>query len=81
MEEDITRFDIPMHDVEFGQYLEGLHQILEVPQRLLLGKPSLAFDLLVQSTSIAEFIDEVVVVGSFEDLYKSHHVGGILDFG
>lgn len=70
-----------MHDVGLDQYLKSLHQILEIPNSLLLTEMPLPLDLLVQSTAIAKLIDEVVIVGSLENLDESDHMGSILDLG
>ena len=37
------------------------------------------FDLLFQGTSITIFIDEIIVIGCFEDLDESDDMSGILD--
>ena len=39
------------------------------------------FDLLLKGTSVAILIDEVVVVGCFQDLDEPDHVGCVFDLG
>lgn len=39
------------------------------------------FDLLLEGTSIAEFVDEVVVVGGLQDFNEANDVGGVFYFG
>lgn len=68
-----------MHDVGLDQNLKSLQQILEIPNRLLLTEVPLSLDLLVQSAAIAKLIDEVVIVGSLENLDESNHMGSIFD--
>lgn len=68
-----------MHDVGLDQNLKSFQQILEIPNRLLLTEMSLSLDFLVQSAAIAKLIDEVVIVGSLENLDKSDHMGSIFD--
>lgn len=68
-----------MHDVGLYQNLEGLEQILKIGSGLLLTKVSFPLDLLIECPAIAKLIDEVVIVGSLENLDESHHMGGILN--
>jgi len=69
-----------MHDVRLYEYLEGLEQIVEVAKSPCLFEPSLRLDFLLQGTSIAEFIDKVVVIGSFEDFDEPDNMRRVFYF-
>lgn len=66
-----------MHDVRFREYLEGLQQILEVLDGLGLFEATVQFDFLFEGASVAELIDEVVVVGSFKNFNEANHMRGV----
>lgn len=81
MEQNVARFDISVHNVRSGQQLEGLEQVTEVSESLAFIEPALRLDLLLESASVAILVDEVVVVGSFQDLNEPHNVCRILNLG
>lgn len=81
MEQDVTRFNISMHNVGFGENLERLKQILEIIDGFRLFKATVLFDLLLERTSVAKFVDEVVVVGSFKYFNEANNMRGVFDLG
>lgn len=61
--------------------MKGFEKIFEVFDGLTFRKTALRFDLLFESSSVAEFVDEVVIIGGFEDLDEAYDMSGVLDFG
>ena len=61
--------------------MKGFEEIFEIFDSLIFRKTALRFDLLFESSSVAEFVDEVVIIGGFEDLDEAYNMGGVLYFG
>ena len=55
-----------MHDVVAGQHLEGFDYLPQKLEGFLFGKGSFSLQQLIKGPSVAEFVDEIEVVGSFE---------------
>ena len=53
-----------MHDVVLIEHLEGLKQLFEDKQRILLWQLALLIEKSLESAAVAEFVDEVEIVGS-----------------
>jgi hypothetical protein len=75
MHEDVVRFDIAMHNVVPGKYLEGLNDLAEVNQTLFLRQWAFFLEQFVEGASVAELVDEVEVVGCFEHVDVLDDVG------
>ena len=69
-----------MQDVLCVQGLEGVAQLVEDLDGLLLVEPALGLDVLSQRSTVTELIDEVVVVGGAEHLDELDDVG-VADLG
>lgn len=80
MQQNIAWFYISMHNVGLNQYLKSLQQIFKVVDSFFFGKPTHGLNFLLESTSVAVLIDEVVVVGCFKYFYESDDVSGVFDF-
>ena len=60
--------------------MESFEKIFEIIQSFFFLEFSSKFNFLFKGTSIAVLIDEVVVVGSFEDFDEPDNMSGILNF-
>lgn len=80
VKEDIAGFDVTVHDIVFDEHFESREQLIKVPECLFFSELAFCLDFFLKSALITELIDEVVVVGSFEDLDEADDVGGVLDF-
>ena len=70
-----------MHDVVLIEHLEGLKQLFEDKQRILLWQLALLIEKSLESAAVAEFVDEVEIVGSLEHVIVFDDVGVGLDVG
>ena len=75
MHEDVVRFDIAMHNVVPREDFESLHDLSEINQTFFLRQWSFFLEQFVKGSSVAELIDEVEVVGSFEHIDVLDDVG------
>lgn len=64
-----------MHDVTFRQHFEGLDDLPEITESFLFWEGTFFLHEFVESASVAELVDEVEVVGSFEHVYVLDDVG------
>ena len=74
MQQYILRLHIPMHDVMAADNLECLHQLNNIIDYHLQLKFILTFENVFEGASIAELIDEIVVVGCFEHVQVANYV-------
>ena len=81
MEEYVIRLHIPVHDVVFVEYLEGLEELPENEEGLLLGKLALLGEEIFQCASITKLVNEVEVVACLEHVIVFDDVGMRLDIG
>jgi hypothetical protein len=81
VEQNITGLNVSVHDVVFDEHPEGRKQFVEVEKGFFLVEFPFGLDLLLESPLIAELVNEIVIIGRFEDLYKPHNVGRVLNFG
>lgn len=70
-----------MHDIVFIEYLKSLQQLLEDKQGMLLGQFDLLGEQVLESATVAIFIDEIEVVGGLEHIVVFDDIGVILDVG
>lgn len=75
MEENIPWLQIPMHDILRRQNLERIDNLRQIPQHSWFRNHPHLLDLLLQSPFVAELVEEVEVVGGFEDLDEPDYVG------
>jgi uncharacterized membrane protein len=75
IEEDVGRLEVPVQDVSFIEGGKGQPQLLEYLQSLLFGQPAFLLDEFCECPSIAELIDEVVVIGGSQHFYELDDVG------
>ena len=80
MKEDVGGFEISMQDFFVIECFESVTQLDEDFECFWLCKFAFGFDMLCQCSSIAEFIDEVIVIGSAEHFYEFDDIG-VVDFG
>lgn len=69
-----------MHDVVFDQHFKSRKELVKILQGLVFREFPFRFYSLLQSTLIAEFIDEVIIVGGFENFDESDNVSWVFDF-
>jgi hypothetical protein len=69
-----------VHNVGLDEDLEGLEEVIEVAESFGLIESSQGPDFLLKGASVAELIDEVVVVGCFEDLDEPDDMRGVFNF-
>jgi hypothetical protein len=80
MKKNVARLYISVHDIRFGQKLKGLQKIIEKVHGFLFAETTLVFDLLLKCTSIAIFVDKVVIVCCFENFNEAYYVSCVLNF-
>ena len=80
MEQYIGGFQIAMQDVLGVERLEGVSELEKDDDGLGLAEPGLALDEFGEGAAVTKLVDEVVVVGSPQHLYKLDDVG-VVDFG
>lgn len=80
MEKDVGRLEIPVQNVLVVELRKGTLELGEDLEGLSFGQLPLLFDVLGQCPSVAELIDEVVVVGGPEHLDELDDVG-VVDLG
>lgn len=81
VDEDVIGFDIPVHNVISWQNFEGFNDLPEVDQTLFFREGSLFLHKFIEGASVAELVDEVEVVGSFEHVDVFDDVGAGLEGG
>ena len=81
MQQNIVRFDIPVHYVAFGQDFKGLEHLPEENQTFFLGEGSLFLNEFVHCSSVAKLIDEIEVISSFEHVDVLDYIQAILQVG
>ena len=64
-----------MHNIISGKYFKGFNYLSQINESLLLIKRAFPLHQLVESTSVAEFVDKVEVVGGFEHVDILDDVG------
>ena len=74
VQHDIWRFKIAVHDVVGSKDAKGIDQLLQIANHFTLWEKSLAADLLVESSSIAELVKKVEIIDCFKYLDKTHNV-------
>ena len=79
MDENITRFDISVHDIILHQHFKRFQKFLKVSKGLFLTQVPTIFDQIFEGASIAEFIHKVNIVGCFQYLNETHDMGGVLN--
>ena len=70
-----------MHNVVFGECLEGLEYVSEIGQSFCLVEVPLRLDKFLECTPIAILIHKVVVVDCLQYLYEFDHMIVLLDVG
>ena len=78
MQQDVVRFDVPVHNITSGQDLESLQHLPEEEEAFLFRKRCLFLHKLVHGTSVAVLVDEVEVVGCLQHVDVLHNVGTVL---
>lgn len=78
MNQDVVRFDVPMHDIALRQHLKGLHHLSEKEKSPFLRERALFIHEFVHGAPVTELIDEVKVVGSFEHIDVLDYVRAVL---
>jgi len=74
LDEDLSRFDVAVHDVATGQVLEALEELTHQGPYFFFGKGSAFLEGFFETATFAELGDEVAVIGTFEDLHATYHV-------
>jgi hypothetical protein len=70
-----------MHDVTASEYFEGFDDLAEEGQCSFFGEGSFLLHQFIESASVAVFVDEVEVVGSFQHVDVLDDVGAALQSG
>lgn len=76
MEQNILRFQVAMHDIVLVQDFEGIEELFEVGESLSLRELHLTFKKIIESASIAVFVDEVEVVSCSKHFNELDDVRG-----
>ena len=63
-----------MHDIVFVEFLEGLEELPEDDQCLVLLEYLFLLQVGLEGAAVAVLVDEVEVVGGFEGLDEPHDV-------
>ncbi len=70
-----------MHDVVFVEYLEGIDELFEDEEGLLLRDDLVLPEDSFEGATVTELVDEVEVVGSLEHVDVFYYVLVLLDVG
>ena len=62
MKENISQFEVTMHDFVFDQCLESIHDLTEILDNLLLLEPTFFLDFLQHVPTITVLQHQVVVI-------------------
>jgi hypothetical protein len=81
VEQNVVRFDIPMHDVAAGENLESLHHLPEEIKCSLFREGTFLLHEFIHSAAVAILIDKVEIIGSFEHVDVLDDVGTVLEGG
>jgi hypothetical protein len=68
-----------MHDIVLVEYFEGVEQLLENEKTFFFSELSFFADESLEGASIAEFVNEVEVIGGFEHVVVLDDVVVVLD--
>ena len=77
MKEDVAGLEVPMHNVSVGEHLECLEYLGKVDKHLGLRQRPTFFNLLFECALVTELVEEVEVVGCFQDLDELYDVRGL----
>jgi hypothetical protein len=75
MQQDIGQLEVPMHDLVFDQSMEGIQDLAEVLNDILLRQNAFIPYLGQHITSIAIFQHQIVIVGCFLQGIQLDYVG------
>lgn len=69
-----------MHDIVSIQHFERLEDLLKKLVSLGFGEAPLLLDHLIEGATIAELIDEIVVVSGFEHIDVGYYIGAFVAY-
>lgn len=79
MEEDISGLQISMQNVFVVESLKGIFKLGKDLDGFRLVKPLLSFDVLGKCSSVAELVDQVIVIGCTQHFHELDDVN-VADF-
>ena len=80
MEEDVSEFEVSVHDFVFVEFLEAVHDLHEEIDAFLFAEEVIFFYMVFDVSVVAVVEDEVVVVCGLEVLEEMEDVW-VLEFG
>jgi hypothetical protein len=74
LDENVGGLDVAVYDVATGEVLESLEELTHQGPYFFLGEGCAFLEGFFESAAVAEFGDEVAVIGALEDLRATYHV-------
>lgn len=80
MQEYVCQFEVPMHDLMLDQRMEGIQNLTEILDDILLWQNSLFSNFGEHVAAVAILEHQVVVVGSLFQSVQLYHVRIVASF-